>query len=347
MEPYGNNPIYIETDLQGTTVRSSESFKERFQYPDEEVFRVQEFRDLLSNINSLLSQKKSKSNDFNLNSFQMELPIHSGEKSIYKIQFLPALSGGYVTILFSLNALADQKELENQIEAISEYSNVIFHDLSNLMQPVLILGDLIKMELDAKEKKIPELEKLSNYFKKLKDSISGIKKLITNFDIFSNKNRPSRENINLSIFIKEYFEKHFESEWERSNFLFSGLNSDSKVFMERSVLEKILYEIIQNSLEATKATQTPQIRIELKDEIQIENQDFFHLDISDNGVGIPQSFQRKVFTPFFKLDKKSPNHGLGLTRVLSWMHRSRGKMSIQSREGESTCVSLFFPIGQA
>ena len=69
--------------------------------------------------------------------------------------------------------------------------------------------------------------------------------------------------------------------------------------------------------------------------------------VSDTGIGIPADQLDKVFHPFFQVDRgRTRRHGgvgLGLTIARDLARAMGGDVSIESRSGEGTTVSLFLP----
>lgn len=66
------------------------------------------------------------------------------------------------------------------------------------------------------------------------------------------------------------------------------------------------------------------------------------LDISDEGVGIPEENVSKIFEPYFTT--KEFGSGLGLTVVYKIIREHGGEVSVSSKVGEGTTFSLSFPI---
>jgi CheY-like chemotaxis protein len=51
----------------------------------------------------------------------------------------------------------------------------------------------------------------------------------------------------------------------------------------------------------------------------------------------------KVFDPFFSTKQPGKGSGLGLSQVYGFVHQSRGTVTIESRLGEGTSVTLYLP----
>jgi signal transduction histidine kinase len=66
--------------------------------------------------------------------------------------------------------------------------------------------------------------------------------------------------------------------------------------------------------------------------------------VEDNGVGIPQEYQKKVFRIFHRLKPdETEGEGLGLAIVHKIVHRHNGKIEVDSRPGEGTRFFITLP----
>ncbi len=82
--------------------------------------------------------------------------------------------------------------------------------------------------------------------------------------------------------------------------------------------------------------------------VSVTNQpDFVRVDISDNGVGIPESDQPFVFDQFFRAGNsaqtRASGSGLGLAIVKTIIQRHRGYIWVKSVEGQGSVFSFTIP----
>lgn len=68
------------------------------------------------------------------------------------------------------------------------------------------------------------------------------------------------------------------------------------------------------------------------------------ITIRDNGIGMDEETQRHIFEPFFTTKEKQGSLGLGLSVVLSIVHRHGGEISVQSALGQGTTFTLRLPL---
>ena len=71
------------------------------------------------------------------------------------------------------------------------------------------------------------------------------------------------------------------------------------------------------------------------------------VEVKDTGIGIPYEYQEKVFERFYRVDKshskQSGGTGLGLSIVKHAVQHHNGTITLESREGEGTKITVFFP----
>jgi signal transduction histidine kinase len=67
------------------------------------------------------------------------------------------------------------------------------------------------------------------------------------------------------------------------------------------------------------------------------------ISVEDNGIGIPEEFQPKIFNMFFRGTVKSKGAGLGLYIVKETVNKLGGNIAITSTYGKGTTVELSLP----
>jgi PAS domain S-box-containing protein len=77
------------------------------------------------------------------------------------------------------------------------------------------------------------------------------------------------------------------------------------------------------------------------------NRNVVEISVEDNGVGIPEDILDKVFDPFFTTKPVGKGTGLGLSQVHGFAHQAGGTISITSKLGEGTKVTMSLPRSQA
>lgn len=74
---------------------------------------------------------------------------------------------------------------------------------------------------------------------------------------------------------------------------------------------------------------------------------FIRIALRDTGTGIAPEHLEKVFEPFFTTKSVGQGTGLGLSQVYGFTKQSGGEVSIDTRLGEGTTISLYLPAARA
>ncbi len=70
---------------------------------------------------------------------------------------------------------------------------------------------------------------------------------------------------------------------------------------------------------------------------------YVRLSVSDNGCGMSPETRERIFEPFFTTKDASKGTGLGLTVAYADVSKSGGFLTVDSREGVGTDISIFLP----
>jgi two-component system nitrogen regulation sensor histidine kinase NtrY len=68
------------------------------------------------------------------------------------------------------------------------------------------------------------------------------------------------------------------------------------------------------------------------------------VSVADDGAGVPSSYKRKVFEPYFSTKKSGT--GLGLAIVSSIISDHRGQVSVADNKPTGTVVSFQLPVSE-
>jgi len=115
----------------------------------------------------------------------------------------------------------------------------------------------------------------------------------------------------------------------------NNLNGRSfRLRADQDLLYRAFLNIFINAMQSINDGGTISIRWE-------EGKENFRMEIEDTGSGISQENVKKIFNPFFTT--KERGSGLGLSIVNKIIEVHRGRITIASREGQGTKVSIRLP----
>lgn len=125
-----------------------------------------------------------------------------------------------------------------------------------------------------------------------------------------------------------------------------------KVECYASQLNQVFFSLIENAMDAlAKKNDGGQITVitgmvsDGNISHDAENYEAIRIQISDNGCGIPESIQSKVFDPFFTSKDVGEGRGLGLSLAYGIMQQHRGRIYFKSDPGRGTDFFIELPSG--
>lgn len=120
------------------------------------------------------------------------------------------------------------------------------------------------------------------------------------------------------------------------------LEGDSvNLTLDPGILAQVVQNIVMNAVKhAFEDREKKTIDVKL-----VKERREIKVKFSDNGVGMPDDVQKKIFNPFFTTKRGKGGTGLGMHIVYNLVvQKLNGKVSVESSPGTGTCITLCLPI---
>lgn len=100
-----------------------------------------------------------------------------------------------------------------------------------------------------------------------------------------------------------------------------------EVKADRNFLFQIFLNLISNAIKFVEENKIPEVRIRAE-----EKNEYIRFWVEDNGIGIPEGYNEKIFKIFERLhgSEKYPGTGVGLAIVKRCVQRMGGKVGVIS-----------------
>lgn len=122
------------------------------------------------------------------------------------------------------------------------------------------------------------------------------------------------------------------------------LEGPAPVKADRAQLSQLLHNIIGNAMKYGRAATPIRVRLAPAGAQMVE------LSVADEGDGIPADALPRLTERFYRVDSARSRTlggtGLGLAIVKHVVERHRGRLDIESREGEGTIVRVRLPLAK-
>jgi two-component system cell cycle sensor histidine kinase/response regulator CckA len=250
--------------------------------------------------------------------------------------------GNPSSILVIDTDITEQRQLEAQfrtqrLELIGTLAGGIAHDLNNILQ-------VIVTNLDLAASAVASDERLPKY---LDDASQGAKRA-TNLSrrllTFSKGGAPIKQALDVAEILTHAVLLALSGSKLKSHFAFQ--RDLYPVFGDPVQLTQVIENVVINACEATPQRGKLLVRAENVDESlpassALPAGRYVRIEIQDNGTGIPENIRDRIFEACFTT--KPGGSGLGLATVKSIMQQHGGGISIESKNGRGTTVSLMLP----
>ncbi|MBN8651795.1 MAG: sensor histidine kinase [Cytophagales bacterium] len=236
-------------------------------------------------------------------------------------------------------------ELQANLATISKQSEIIeaknaeldgffyriSHDLKGPISSLLGLSHLAKIEV-TDPKAIEYLDRQHEQVDRLNQMIRGLINLTR-----LNNTSLSREKIDFVNLVDTCINSlQGLSKFPRIRFVkdvATGINYEAEWVMLNAILQNLIENAIKYSQEADAF-----VRITIR-----EQDEMVLLEVEDNGLGIPEEHQAKIFEMFYRATDSASGSGLGLYILKRSVDRLKGKIKITSKEGEGSTFTIQLP----
>ena len=214
-----------------------------------------------------------------------------------------------------------------------EMSKQVAHEIKNPLTPMKLSLQHLQNSISLKRDNIEELTiRMSNTM------MNQIENLTQIADEFSNFGSLPKTN-NKKVLLNDVVETIHDLFRQRSDMDIRLVEpiDDIGAYADKNHLLRILNNLVKNSIQAIPEDRRGQIVLKLFKE---ENKAI--ISVTDNGSGISEDMQTKIFRP--KFTTKSSGSGLGLAIAANMVDSIGGRIHFESKEDQGTTFFLELPL---
>ena len=214
-----------------------------------------------------------------------------------------------------------------------EMARQVAHEIKNPLTPMKLSLQFLQKAIENNAENVKELTK--SVANTLVEQIDHLNQIAGEFSQFANIGNPQNEVFNLNDILSTVIRLHEVEENVKLDW--KPVNQKVMVSADRTQINRLFTNLIRNAIQAVPARKPVLIEIE---EVLHDNKVL--VLIKDNGSGIAQDIQAKIFTPNFTT--KTSGTGLGLAMCKSIIEQCRGDIWFETKEGEGTVFYIELPI---
>jgi len=240
-------------------------------------------------------------------------------------------------LVHAYNDLVDQLEESAKKLAQSEREGAwremakqIAHEVKNPLTPMKLTIQNFERKFDVNDPKIAE--KLNQYTQTLLEQIDTMSAVANTFSNFASLPVQNNEWLHVNEVIGNALQV-----FESASLHWKPDPNPPKLFFDRSQLVRLVTNLVKNALQATESVENPDVQIKLS-----STKTDLYLSVSDNGIGIPESIQDKIFEP--KFTTKTRGMGLGLAIIKNIIESYQGSIQFTSVAFQKTEFIVHLPL---
>lgn len=226
-----------------------------------------------------------------------------------------------------------QQELleAERLATIGRMARSVSHDLRHHLSAIYANAEFLSSSATG------DVER-TELFQEVRMAVHGMIDLIDSLLIFSRTGRTIQPRYELLPAIVEHAVMLVGSHPDaRDVEIIQKLQANTEAWIDAKQLERAVYNLVLNACQAAvRGSASPQVTITL---MQEEDDDLIHLDVTDNGVGVPESIRTTLFQPFVS-EGKPNGTGLGLTLVNHIASEHGGSVVLMNSGGGATVFRL-------
>ncbi|MFN7875800.1 MAG: ATP-binding protein [Pirellula sp.] len=235
-------------------------------------------------------------------------------------------------------AIEDTSFYQNMVQAerlavMGQTIATLSHHIKNIVQGLKGGGYLVQEGINSQE-----WETTQRGWRICAKNQERIESLVLDMLTMSKDRVPIRRSISLNQLINDVVQlAKSRADENQVDLRWVSVSPDISHSLEEEAIHRALLNLVVNAIEACRGRENSVVTLTLKSDSK-----FSRIAISDNGVGIPVTQLKKVFS-MFESNKGSRGTGLGLPVSLKIAEEHGGTIQVESEEGKGTTFELILP----
>jgi signal transduction histidine kinase len=317
--PYVEDDAFYEKELNGFLIRLAQVYSFMLIV----AFGLAYF--LSTYITKSLKTISDKLSETSLNQKNEKIGVEASSKEIN-------------LFIKSYNAMVDELEISavklaqsEREEAWREMAKQVAHEIKNPLTPMRLTVQSFQRKFNPEERDIQQ--KMKDYSDTLIQQIDTMSAVASAFSNFASMPAQQNETLNvvevvelaLDIFNEDYLVFEKESE-------------EIITEIDRTQLIRIITNLVKNAIQAIPDQQEiKSITVSVS-----KTKDTVLIAVKDNGIGIKEDDQNRIFEP--KFTTKNSGMGLGLSIIKNIIENYKGSIIFETQIGEGTTFIVSLPI---
>jgi PAS domain S-box-containing protein len=241
-------------------------------------------------------------------------------------------------------SLDQQFRQAQKMEAVGRLAGGVAHDFNNLLGVVMGYGESALRALPPDHPVRPKLDQIL----RAAERAAGVTRQLL---LFSRKHVAEPRLLDLNAIVRDMERILHRLIGEDVEFVVVCGAALGTIRADVRQMEQVLMNLAVNARDAMPhggrlVIETSRARVgpvPAAGQEGIRPGDYVRVSVADTGTGIPGDVRPHIFEPFFTTKAPERGTGLGLSTVYGIVSQARGHIVVDSREGEGTTFTVYFP----
>lgn len=153
-----------------------------------------------------------------------------------------------------------------------------------------------------------------------------------------------KESFDLLHLVEEVmFSMKLQFEKQKAAITISSEGDNFMIDADKLHITSVIYNLLDNALKYSKEDAVIEVKL-------IRRNEYFELRVKDNGIGIDEACQNKIFEQFFRVPSgnrhDTKGYGLGLSYVNYIVSRHHGSIEVESEPGKGSTFIVKLPFAE-
>jgi len=224
-----------------------------------------------------------------------------------------------------------KEEVELKNAELDTFVYKVSHDLKGPISSLLGLFEIVKMDVKDEES--------LKYFNLYHTQINRLHSILMDFINLTQIKEKQIEPVHIHFeeLVSECIDAHkFYDNFE--DIKFDVRIKDISFDSDKSTINTILQNLIENAIKYARNDTDPYVKITIS-----QDEKELCIEVEDNGVGISEEYQSRIFEMFFRANDKVQGSGLGLYILKNAVNKLAGQVKFDSTIHQGTTFQVLIP----